>query len=234
MSKIDRKRQIECYYAMKDGNEAARAELIESCIPLAVNLANKFFYSNNYIELDDLIQEAYIELIKAVDEWDITKGWLTTTATTYIRNALSDFVQNHKGKVQGCDLTLYAVNKIKKIKELGLENESPEVIKARIGGTTEGIKNLLRHIKAGRSNLDRLDEDDISEKGQSPYCLADLIKLSDETIEDDLERSVFLTWVDHIDKPNRNTLTAEKFGCSNSEVSEIVKKNKKLLKKALV
>ena len=85
---LTRAEQQILFSKIQTGNMDARDEVIESCLPLVIDIAKKFRYNNKHIDLDDMIQEGNIALMKAVDRWDISKGSITTVATWYVRNAL--------------------------------------------------------------------------------------------------------------------------------------------------
>lgn len=56
----------------RDGNLAARDELVERCIPLARELARRYIYTDE--PFDDLLQVASLALIKAIDRFDPDRG----------------------------------------------------------------------------------------------------------------------------------------------------------------
>jgi RNA polymerase sigma-B factor len=62
----------------RDGDVAARAELAESFMPLARDLALRYRYTDE--PLDDLTQVAYLGLLKAIDRFDGGRG---TRFTSY-------------------------------------------------------------------------------------------------------------------------------------------------------
>ena len=66
-----------------EGDRAARDELIERSMPLVRSLARR--YANRGEQLDDLVQIGAIGLIKAIDRFDLDRGFeLTTYATPNI------------------------------------------------------------------------------------------------------------------------------------------------------
>jgi RNA polymerase sigma-B factor len=56
----------------RDGNLAARDELVERCLPLARELARRYIYTDE--PFDDLLQVASLALIKAIDRFDPDRG----------------------------------------------------------------------------------------------------------------------------------------------------------------
>jgi RNA polymerase sigma-B factor len=56
----------------RDGNLAAREELVERCLPLARELARRYIYTDE--PFDDLLQVASLALVKAIDRFDPDRG----------------------------------------------------------------------------------------------------------------------------------------------------------------
>jgi RNA polymerase sigma-B factor len=56
----------------RTGDLAARAELVERCLPLARELARRYTYTDE--PFDDLLQVASVGLIKAIDRFDPDRG----------------------------------------------------------------------------------------------------------------------------------------------------------------
>ena len=73
---------------MQAGDEAARTELITRNLRLVHAIANA--WQGRGVELDDLVQEGTIGLMRAVEKFDATKGHkFSTYATWWIRQAVT-------------------------------------------------------------------------------------------------------------------------------------------------
>lgn len=86
-------RIIKNYLSTKDKDEfdlylKAREKLILSNMRLVISIARK--YKTRFLELDDLIQEGVFGLMKAIDKFDVDKGFkLSTYATWWIVQAIA-------------------------------------------------------------------------------------------------------------------------------------------------
>lgn len=86
-------RIIKNYLTTKDKDEfdlylKAREKLILSNMRLVISIARK--YKTRFLELDDLIQEGVFGLMKAIDKFDVDKGFkLSTYATWWIVQAIA-------------------------------------------------------------------------------------------------------------------------------------------------
>lgn len=79
----------------REGDKEALSELIEQNEGIVRKLAKKFKIFGTCIELDDLLQEGYIGLIKAADKYDFNnpnKASFITYATHWIYERLYSFV----------------------------------------------------------------------------------------------------------------------------------------------
>ncbi len=70
----------------------SRDKLIESNIKLITKVANKYREVVENCDVEDLIQEGIIGLIKAIDRFDISKG---TEFSTYIKYWIDKYIINH-------------------------------------------------------------------------------------------------------------------------------------------
>jgi RNA polymerase primary sigma factor len=79
----------------KNGNQKSKDIIIKCNLKLAVYFANKYKNVNPAIELDDLISEANIGLIKSLDLYDLSKEIkFSYYASFWIKKALIDYISN--------------------------------------------------------------------------------------------------------------------------------------------
>ena len=96
---LTREEEVVLAKGIEAGDVAARSRMIECNIRLALSIAKKFQASG--CDLDDLIQESSIGLMKAVDKFDWRRGFkFSTYATWWIRQAVMRHVNHSKGLVR--------------------------------------------------------------------------------------------------------------------------------------
>ena len=111
--------QLVMYSKLRSGDIQAREDIICSCLPLVMDLARKFRYNNKHIDLDDMIQEGNMAIMKAIDNWDIKKGNLTTLVTWCVRSALVDLINDAKYNIKH-SLSKFPFTAVHEIKTLKL------------------------------------------------------------------------------------------------------------------
>ena len=72
----------------KNGDEMAKQKILLANYRLVLKEANKFAKRNTHLKLDDFIQEGNIALMKAIENYDPTKGAFSTYAIPKIRGHL--------------------------------------------------------------------------------------------------------------------------------------------------
>ena len=93
---LTKEQERELAFKIKDGDESAKKLFIERNLKLVVSIAKKYTISG--IPFLDLIQEGNLGLIKAVDRFDITKGYkFSTYATWWIKQAIQRGIE-YKGR----------------------------------------------------------------------------------------------------------------------------------------
>ena len=88
---LTREEEVELFKRFKQGDELAREEIIESNLRLVVSVAKHYAkkFSNGSFSFLDMIQEGNFGLMKAVEKFDLTKGFkFSTYAIWWIRQAV--------------------------------------------------------------------------------------------------------------------------------------------------
>jgi len=234
---LDVAEQHHFYNEMKEGDTQARATIIHSCLPMVFNIAQKFHLNNKHIDIEDMVQQGNIALIKAVDKWDIDKASITTVANRYITNALVDMIKDSRYNIKSkFDLTRQACEDISKIKktestdvkeitkQTGLKPKRINLLLSILSG--KRIDYSVMNVKLHKASAEASGDFDETIAG----CVADLIQLTNEHISEEKDRTIFLNWITFINKNNKTRMVAEKCKCSSQEVSDSVKTTKRKLR----
>lgn len=130
--------------AIKLGKEASN-KLIEANLRLVVSIAKKYIYHN--VSLMDLIQEGNMGLIKAVNKFEIERGFkFSTYATWWIRQSISRYIANYSKTIRIPVHVYDTISKVRKVisnyvNEHGLEPDI-ETISRKSGIPMSSIKFL--------------------------------------------------------------------------------------------
>ena len=115
-SLLTREEEVKLSKLALKGNKRARNELIQRNLRLAVSVAKKMHRKGT--DLEDLIQEANIGLMKAVEKFDPSKGFrFSTYAHWWIRQAVGRHIQMHCRSIripshaQGLSAKIHAAKK---------------------------------------------------------------------------------------------------------------------------
>ena len=190
LSKLE---QAELYDKVQKGDNNAKNIVIQSCLPLVVSMAQKFRCNNKHIDLEDMVQEGNIALMRAVDNWDIQKGSITTVATWCIRNALVDMINDSRYTIKyPYSLSRRAVEDLRKINKVD-STDSVHISKIT-GLSVKRIKKLLSVAPRGmrRKRLDGEKRIEEVQKADKP-CLGDLINLINTVLTGD-QKTIFSMW----------------------------------------
>jgi len=172
VSLLTREQENDLGRRIADGDEKAKAELIEANLRLVVSIAKK--YANNGLPFMDLVQEGNIGLIKAVEKFDYNRGCkFSTYAIWWIRQAITRALADKARIIRIPVHTLDAIKSMLKAHQRLMQDKQKEPslqdIADAMGVGLAKVQELLGIIKIPISV-----ETPIDEFGNS--CLSDYIE----------------------------------------------------------
>ena len=192
--------QSNLHKKIKNGDNNAKETVISSCLPLVVNIAQKFRVNNRHIDTEDFIQEGNIALMKAVDNWDINKGSISTVATWYIRNAFIDMINDSKYVIRyPYSLSRRAAEELRKVKSFNSNDVG--YISKQTGLSKKRVKKLLHVSPKGSQRVSLHCQDvkrirqalEYTEETVKKPCIGDLIELINHNLIGD-QKTIFCLW----------------------------------------
>jgi len=188
--------EVELAKRIKNGDKAAREEMIKANLRLVVKIAHD--YENYGLPLLDLINEGNIGLMKAVERFDPSKGGkLSTYGSWWIKQSIKRALANQSKTIR---LPVHLVDKIAKMRRTAMKLQevfgrepTDEELAEELGMTTARVAQM-RTAAIRPASLDAPISDDESdnfaeivqdENAGTPYKT-----LEDKTINEMLDKMV--------------------------------------------
>lgn len=174
----------ELAYRIREGDEDAREQLIQSNLRLVVYLAKN--YKSNFLDLEDLVMEGNLGLFTAVDKFNPDLGnRFSTCATPWIKQAIMKAI-TEKGKNVRLPANVYqALNNMKKaidaLAEDGILSPTDAQIAEKMGIEEEKIALLKQwkkdtvslSVPLGDESEDTLEDLQADTNDESPVAYAE-------------------------------------------------------------
>lgn len=215
--------------------------LYEQNIGFITNIVHPF---SAYAEEEDLMQEAYIGLHKAVEGFDASKGFLFLTyAPHQIRHQCRRYIEDYSRTNR---IPVHMLQKISVYKKLLAEhhgNVSEEIVRDEIGLTKKQYDFMMQVIhQESVVSIDTQIQTDADDNLTIGDCLADSIDIEGDAVENDCKNRIWGIVDDVLNDKQKDVITSyfmnqqtysaigETMGCSRERIRQIKEKALSILK----
>jgi RNA polymerase primary sigma factor len=171
---LTREEEVILSKRIEQGDEKARHHMIQANLRLAISIAKK--YQNRGCDLEDLIQESSIGLMKAVDRFDWRRGFkFSTYACWWIKQSVRRHIASHSTAIR---LPSYAKNMTWKIRQAIEEFEyefDQKPTKEELADILGVTLDTLNAVMSCSSRPISLDKPIRYSSGESGRTLGDII-----------------------------------------------------------
>lgn len=197
-----------------------------------------------YAEEEDLMQEAYIGLHKAVEGFDASKGFLFLTyAPHQIRHQCRRYIEDYSRTNR---IPVHMLQKISVYKKLLVEhhgNVSEEIVRDEIGLTKKQYDFMMQVInQESVVSIDTQIQTDADDNLTIGDCLADSVDIEGDAVENDCKNRIWGIVEDILNDKQKDVITSyflnqqtysaigETMGCSRERIRQIKNKALSILK----
>lgn len=178
----------------QNGNMTARDDLINHNIRLIISIAKKFKLQNNQITTNDLIQEGVFGLSKAIEKFDVNKGYMFSTyATWWIKQAIKKFLSSSSTTIRYSENVRGNFRKLDKATKIILAEtgHNPSISElAKVSGLTETQIKDLETIARADISLDSPVTSKDSESKLSDFIADEAPAIEEEFINEDFKEAI--------------------------------------------
>ena len=219
---LTREQEIELSKRIEKGDDSARDEMIRANVRLAISIAKNYSKNGN---LEDLIQESSMGLIKAVDRFDWRRGFkFSTYACWWIKQAVRQYIAAQSGAIK---LPTYAKGMLYKMRKVSEEYEeefgvapSQQEVADLLGTSTNTLQSL---IKSASNTISLEDSAFQSDPGSSRRMHDRLVDDSAPNPDEEIDRGRLMQVVREalVDlTPREETVLRLRFGITEPDLRE--------------
>ena len=178
----------------QNGNMTARDDLINHNIRLIISVAKKFNLQTNQITIGDLIQEGVFGLSKAIEKFDINKGYMFSTyAIWWIKQSIKRFLSTSTSTIRYSENVRGNFRKLDRARKMIQDNtgHNPSISElAKVSGLTENQIKDLETIARVDASLDSPVKSEDSESKLSDFIADEAPAIEEEFINEDFKEAI--------------------------------------------